>query len=639
MANESLFFSAFVYLVSAVISVPLAKRLGLSSVLGYLVAGMLIGPFVLKLVGEEGQDVMHFAEFGVVMMLFLIGLELRPSMLWRLRGPILGFGGAQVIVTMFAVMGVAMLSGLAWQPSLAIGMALALSSTAIVMQSLQEKGLSGTAGGRGAFSVLLFQDIAVIPMLATFPMLATLTPVSSDDHHAEEANALSEWLSHQPGWVNTLMVLAAVVGIIVAGRYLLQPLLGLVARTRVREAFVALALVLVIGIALLMNSLGVSAALGTFLAGVVLADSPYRHELESDIEPFKGLLLGVFFISVGASVDFALIAAKPGTVAGIVIGLIVLKAVVLGVIGWCGKLVLDQRLIFALYLAQGSEFAFVLLGFGMAEGVLATETAQLLIAAIALTMALTPMVMLLEEKMLRPRIGTRESEDREADEMDEEAPVILAGVGRFGNFVARLLRAQHVKVTVIDNDSEHIEFLRRLGVKAFYGDANRHDLLEAAGAAKAKLLICTLDDEEKVGGLIDTARRHFPNLKIMARALSRVHEYELLDDGADYVIHQNAGSAIQLGEAAMVELGFRAHHASRAAKAFAKHDRQATAALAVSRHDEKAYVTQVRQSLSDLEELFQEDNRRKSSGASGSWDAEQLREDLAEGSASSFDRK
>jgi CPA2 family monovalent cation:H+ antiporter-2 len=308
---------------------------------------------------------------------------------------------------------------------------------------------------------------------------------------------------------------------------------------------------------------------------------------------------------------------------------------VLGLIGWGGKLVLDQRLIFSLYLAQGSEFAFVLLGFGMTEGVLESQTGQLLIAAVALTMALTPMVMLLEEKVLRPRFGTRETDDRVADGMDEDAPVILAGVGRFGNFVARMLRAQQIDVTVIDNDSEHIEFLRRLGVKAFYGDANRHDLLEAAGASKAKLLICTLDDEEKVGGLTDTARRHFPNLKIMTRALSRVHEYELINDGADYVIHQNSGSAIQLGEAAMVELGFRAHHASRAAKAFAKHDRKATAALAASHHDEKAYATQVRQSLSDLEELFQEDNRRKASGASASWDADQLREDTAEGNDSS----
>lgn len=635
MANESLFFSAFVYLVAAVISVPIAKRLGLSSVLGYLVAGMLIGPFALKLVGEEGQDVMHFAEFGVVMMLFLIGLELRPSMLWRLRGPIIGLGGAQVVATMLAVMGIAVACGLAWQPALAIGMALALSSTAIVLQSLSEKGLSGTAGGRSAFSVLLFQDIAVIPMLATFPMLATMAPAKGDAHHGEGGNALSEWLSHQPGWVNTLMVLAAVFGIIFAARCVLQPLLGLVARTRVREAFVALALVLVIGIALLMNSLGVSAALGTFLAGVVLADSPYRHELESDIEPFKGLLLGVFFISVGASIDFALIAAKPGMVAAIVVGLMVLKAVVLGVIGYFGKLVIDQRLIFSLYLAQGSEFAFVLLGFGMTEGVMATETGQLLIASIALTMALTPLVMVLEEKVIRPRVGTRESDDQPADEMDEEAPVILAGVGRFGNFIARMLRSQKVEVTVIDNDSEHIEFLRRLGMKAFYGDANRHDLLEAAGAAKAKLLICTLDEEEKIAGLIDTARRHFPNLKIMARALSRVHEYELIDDGVDYVIHQNSGSSIRLAESAMVELGFRAHHASRVAKAFARHDRDATAALAASHRDEKAYVTQVRQSLSDLEELFQEDHRRKQSSVQASWDAGQLRDDTAEGNYSS----
>jgi len=632
MSNESLFFQAFVYLVAAVVAVPVARRLGLSSVLGYLVAGMLIGPFVLGLVGQQqGQDVMHFAEFGVVMMLFLVGLELQPSMLWRMRGPILGLGGLQVLVTLLTVMGVGMLCGLAWQPALAVGMALALSSTAIVLQSLQEKGLAGTSAGRGAFSVLLFQDIAVIPMLATFPLLATLAPHSGGDHHGEGGNALSEWIGGQPAWMNTLVVLAAVVAIILAGRYLLNPLLGLVARTRVREAFVALALVLVIGIALLMTSLGVSAALGTFLAGVVLADSSYRHELEADIEPFKGLLLGVFFISVGASIDFGLIAERPGVVIGVVIGLVALKAALLFAIARVGRLAGDQRVIFALYLAQGSEFAFVLLGFGVSEGVLASELAQLLIAAVALSMALTPLVMMLEEKVLRPRFGTRERQQREPDEIDEQATVILAGVGRFGNFVARLLRFQHVDVTVIDHDSEFIDFLRKVGIKAYYGDANRHDLLEAAGAGRAKLLISALDDEEKVAQLIHTARKHFPHLKIMARALSRNHEFELAEEKVDFVVHQSAGSAIQLGEAALVELGFRAHQAARAAKAFARHDRETTRELAEVHRDEKAFIGRVRQSLDDLERRFETDARRRMTSSSATWDPDQLRRDTADG--------
>ena len=628
MANQSLFVAAFVYLVAAVISVTIAKRVGLSAMLGYLVAGMAIGPFGLGLVGEEGQDVMHFAEFGVVMMLFLIGLELRPSLLWRLRGPILGLGGGQVVLTAAAIFGIAAFVGLTWQMALAIGLALALSSTAIVLQGLQEKNLSNTSGGRSAFSVLLFQDIAVIPMLAVFPLLATLTPAGAGDGHGDHghgASAFQEWLSHQAPWVNTLLVLGAVVAIILAGRYVVQPALRLVAATRVREAFVALALLLVIGIALLMSSLGVSAALGTFLAGVVLADSEYRHELEADIEPFKGLLLGVFFIAVGASVDFALIADKPGVVGGIVIGLMVLKAAILLVLGFFGKLQLDQRFLFALSLAQGSEFAFVLLGFGITEGVIATEVAQILIASVALTMALTPLVMVLEERVIRPRFGTKTSGEKEPDAMDEDSPVILAGIGRFGNFVARMLRAQKIDVTVIDHDSDHIDFLRKLGIQAFYGDANRHDLLEAAGARKAKLLIITLGDEDKVTALIETARKHFPHLKILVRALSRPHHFELINDGIARTVHQHAGSAIELARGALEELGYRAHRANRLAQAFAKFDREAAIEIAAVHKDETAFATQVRRSITEIEDQFEEDRLSIAPSVDDAWDNTQLR--------------
>jgi CPA2 family monovalent cation:H+ antiporter-2 len=633
MANQSLFVAVFVYLVAAVISVTIAKRLGLSAVLGYLVAGMAIGPFGLGLVGEEGQDVMHFAEFGVVMMLFLIGLELRPSLLWQLRGPILGLGGCQVVFTAAAIFGIAAFVGLSWQVALAIGLTLALSSTAIVLQGLQEKGLSNTSGGRSAFSVLLFQDIAMIPMLAVFPLLATLTPRGpgdARDGHAVSASAFQTWLAHQAPWVNTLLVLAAVIAIIIAGRYVVQPTLRLVAATRVREAFVALALLLVIGIALLMSSLGVSAALGTFLAGVVLADSEYRHELEADIEPFKGLLLGVFFIAVGASVDFALIALQPGIIAAVVLGLIGLKALVLFVLGSIWKLKLDQRLLFALSLAQGSEFAFVLLGFGVAEGVLEGSLAQILIASVALTMALTPLVMLLEEKILRPRFGTKETAPREADAMDEDAPVILAGIGRFGNFVARMLRAQKIDVTVIDHDSDHIDFLRKLGIKAFYGDAKRRDLLEAAGAQKAKLIIIALDEEDKVAELIETVRKHFPHLKILVRALSRPHQFGLVNQGVTEVVHQHAGSAIELARRALVQLGFRAHRATRLAQAFITLDRKATLDIAAVHKDESAFVSQVRRSISEMEDQFADDRQRSGLSVNEAWDTSKIREETAE---------
>lgn len=631
MSHQSLFLSAFIYLLAAVISVPLAKRLGLSAVLGYLVAGIVIGPFGFKLVGEEGADVMHFAEFGVVLMLFLIGLELRPALLWRLRGPILGLGGAQVGATTVVALGVGLACGLAWQVALAVGMALALSSTAIVMQSLQEKGLVKTRGGQAVFSVLLFQDIAVIPMLAVFPLLATLprggaAHGASEGGHHEATGPFQDWVAQQPGWVNTVLVLLVVAGIIAAGRYLFQPLFSIVARTRVREVFVALALLLVIGIALLMNALGVSPALGAFLAGVVLADSEYRHELESDIEPFKGLLLGVFFISVGAAIDFGLVASHPLPVAGLVVGLMVVKAVILFVLGVVGRLRLDQRLLFSLSLAQGGEFAFVLLGFGISEGVVAPETAQVVIAAVALTMAFTPLVLVAEERLLRPRLGTREAEKREPDPMDEEAPVILAGMGRFGNFVARLLRAQGVEVTVIDDDSDHIDFLRRLGIKAFYGDACRHDLLEAAGAHQARLLIVALDSEEKVTELAETARKHFPQLKVMARALSRPHLHSLVTGGVDYAIHQHAGSALQLGEQALVRLGFRAHQASRLTRKFQKLDWEAVRELAGIHTDEKLYVSRARERLAETERLFEEDRKRRSRLVDGAWDTEKLRD-------------
>ncbi len=631
MSHQSLFISAFVYLLAAVISVPLAKRLGLSSVLGYLVAGMVIGPFGVGLVGEEGQDVLHFAEFGVVLMLFLIGLELQPSLLWRLRWPIVGLGGSQVLLTTLGIFGVGVVLGLSWQMALAVGMALALSSTAIALQSLQEKGTAKTSAGQSAFAVLLFQDISVIPMLAAYPLLATLSPSADAGHHGDDHhvtnNPIQDWIAHQPGWMSTLLVLASVVLIVLAGRYLFQPVLAIVAKTRVREAFVSLALLLVIGIALLMSMLGVSPALGAFLAGVVLANSEYRHELEADIEPFKGILLGVFFISVGASIDFSLILASPLIVAGLVIGLMVFKALVLLVLGRFAKLCLDQRILFSFTLAQGSEFAFVLLGFGIAEGVLTGEVAQMVIASVALTMALTPLVLVVEEKLIRPRFGTREQDAREPDAMDEDAPVILAGMGRFGNYVARLLRSQKIEVTVIENDPDHIDFLRRIGMKAFYGDACRHDLLESAGADKAKLLIIALDDEEKVNTLIETAWKHFPKIQILARALSRPHQHELVEAKIDYAIHQHAGSAIELGEVALRRLGFRAHKAARLAKRFSKHDLESVHSLAGVHRDEKQYISRVRERIADLESQFENDQESQATNVDSAWDTESLKKD------------
>jgi monovalent cation:proton antiporter-2 (CPA2) family protein len=620
MHGEGFFYQAFVYLTAAVVSVPIAKRLGLGSVLGYLIAGVAIGPFALGLIGEGGKDVMHFAEFGVVMMLFVVGLELQPAVLWRLRGPVLGMGGLQVVLTTVAIGSIGLLFGLPWQSSLAIGMILALSSTAIVLQTLNEKGLMKTDGGQRSFAVLLFQDIAVIPMLAILPLLAT-----GGGHAAEPVEHSSTWVEGLPGWVQTVIVLGAVAIIVVAGRYLLRPVFRFIAGTRLRELFTAAALLLVIGIALLMTRVGLSPALGTFVAGVVLANSEYRHELESDIEPFKGLLLGLFFIAVGASIDFNLIAAQPGLIAGLVAILLGVKLVVLFVLGRVFRMGLDQNLLFAFALAQGGEFAFVLFSFATGSGVLGEEIVGPLIAVVALSMGLTPLLMLLNEKLLQPRFGTKEKTEREADAMDEDNPVIVAGFGRFGHIVGRFLKANGVGTTVLDLDSDHVDLLRKLGLKVFYGDASRHDLLHSAGAANAKLIVLAIDESEKNLEIIETCRKHFPNLQILARAPGRAQAYDLLEAGVDNIYRDTLDSSLRMGIDAMRLLGYRSHHAHRAARKFRRHDEESVRELARMRHDTKAYITRARQRIQDMEEILLGDMEEIEHERDAAWDTTTLR--------------
>jgi CPA2 family monovalent cation:H+ antiporter-2/glutathione-regulated potassium-efflux system protein KefB len=480
MNEEGLLVQAFVYLAAAVIAVPIAQRLGLGSVLGYLLAGVAIGPFALGLLGTGGQDVMHFAEFGVVMMLFVIGLELQPALLWRLRGPILGLGGLQVLVSTAVLAAAAIALGLPARGALAVGMTLSLSSTAIVLQTLNERGVLGTAGGQSAFAVLLFQDIAVIPMLAIFPLLAEPgAVVSAADAHGEMV------VSHLPAWGQTLAVLAAVGLVVAGGRFVLGPVLHQIARTRLREIFTAATLLLVVGIAILMSAVGLSPALGTFLAGVVLANSEFRHELESDIDPFKGLLLGLFFIAVGASIDFGLILEQPLVIIGLVAGIIATKLAVLLVLGRAFRLGVDQALLLAFALPQVGEFAFVLFSFADQQGVLAPTMTGPLVAAVALSMAVTPLLLLVNERLIQPRTGTRVAPARQADVVDEGGTVLIAGFGSFGATVGRLLRASGVHTTVLDIDSDRVDLLRRMGLTVYYGDATRHDLLHAAGAARA----------------------------------------------------------------------------------------------------------------------------------------------------------
>lgn len=612
---DSVLFHAFIYLLAAVVAVPVAKRLGLGSVLGYLLAGVLIGPHALGLVGEHAGHVMHFAEFGVVMMLFLVGLELQPARLWAMRTQLLGLGGLQVAGTALVVAGLGAAFGFGLRVPLAVGLILAMSSTAIVLQSLQERGQLKTPAGEAAFAVLLFQDIAVIPILALLPLLA-------GDAAANPA-VTATGIAALPGWQKTALVFLAVGGIVAAGRYLINPLFRAIARTGLRELFTAAALLLVVGISLVMQLVGLSAALGTFVAGVVLANSEYRHELEADIEPFKGLLLGLFFITVGANVDFNLLRTQPGLVAGLVAALLVVKFAVLFLLSRIFKLATPEGLLFSFALAQGGEFAFVLLSFVVEQRVLTPDQASPLVAAVALSMAVTPLLFVFNERVVQPRFARPRAALRAADAIDaaaQENPVIIAGFGRFGHVVGRLLRANHIGTTVLDLDADQVEIVRRLGIKVFYGDATRVELLHAAGAARARIIVIAIDHEQKAIALVETVQKHFPNLKIFARAAGRVHAYEYQKRGVTTFYRETLGSSLDLGVGVMRALGMRGHQAHRAAQLFKRHDEQAVRELARFWEDDDAYFANARLNIEAFERMFASDAATGQSIGDHGWD-------------------
>ncbi len=541
---DSYFMQAFVYLAAAVIAVPIAKRLGLGSALGYLLAGFIIGPNLLSLVGQEGQDVMHFAEFGVVLMLFLVGLELQPSVLWRMRVSIIGLGGLQVVVTAASIAFLCAFSGFQWQTALVIGLVLSMSSTAIVLQTLEEKGWMKTVAGQSSFSVLLFQDVAVIFMLAVIPFLS-LPVFMGDDQLLQHVSGAIE--AERPRWLSALLVLGVVAGIVLAGRFLTRPVFRYIAKTRSGEIFIATALLLIVGITLAMSAVGLSPALGTFVAGVVMAESEFRHELEVSIEPFKGLLLGLFFIAVGASIDLQMMLSEPVLIIGLVLGLMVLKFVVLLILGRVFKLQLADNLMFSFALAQGGEFAFLLVSFAVQSHALNFEIANQLILVVVLSMVLTPVVMIVFEKFIQPRLVSSCGE-RENDEIDsDDNPVIIAGFGRFGQVVARLLKASGYESTLLDHDAGQIELSGRFGNKVFYGDAANVELLKSAGAERARLLVIAIDDRAKAISMIQSVRMQFPGLKILARAYDRTHAYELIHAGADFISRETFGSALTTG--------------------------------------------------------------------------------------------
>lgn len=618
MAASDFLAQSTVFLAAAVVCVPLAKRLGLGSVLGYLIAGMLIGPFVIGFIGEEGEDIMHFAEFGVVIMLFLIGLELEPGKLWRLRKRILGVGMSQVFATAAIIMAICLALGLVWQTSLAVALALSLSSTAIVLQTLAEKDLMTSEGGRNSFSVLLFQDIAVIPILAILPLLAISSVAGSETSKTP--------IEDLPTGLQTLAVLGAVVVIILAGRFLVVPLLRVIARSRVRELFTATALLIVVSIAYLMQLVGLSAALGTFLAGVILANSEYRHELESDLEPIKGLLLGLFFIAVGASIDFRLIAENPLLIVSLTVLLMVIKFTVLFVIGRVFKLQLGQNFLFSLGLAQAGEFGFVIFSFITQLGIAESRVISIGMAIVALSMTITPFLFILNEKVIQPRLcdGSDRDEEIEADYVEESNQVIIAGFGHFGSTVGRFLRANGVEATFLDNDPDRVNFLRKMGFKVYFGDATRPDFLLSAGADKAKVFVSALDSPEKNERLAESLTKFFPHLEIMMRASNRYDAYELFDKGLTNVYRESLDTSVKVGVDVLRRFGAGAYTATRAGQKFLKYDEEAVRELAAHRHDEKEYISRARETIALQERLIERDMTDRADTVDHAWDSEPL---------------
>lgn len=612
--------SALIYLSAAVLCVPIAKRLGLGSVLGYLLAGMLIGPFVLGFIGQEGEDILHFAEFGVVIMLFLIGLELEPKAFWRMRKQIAGLGSWQMGLSSAAFFTIGLfLLDFSWQQSLALSLALSMSSTALVLQNIKEQGRMNTQAGQSSFAVLLFQDIAVIPILAFLPLLATF--------QSETSSAEQGLLAGNVAWLQTLIVLGSIAFVIAAGRYVAVPLLRVIANTRIRELFVAAALLLVVAVAVLMQAVGLSAALGAFLAGVVLANSEFKHELESDLDPFKGLLLGLFFMAVGASINFGLIAREWQQVVLLVLGIMLLKGVVLWISGKQFKFNTDQNLIFSFGLMQVGEFAFVLLAFIGQLQILSGEDLQIFTAITAITMTLTPLFGLINEKLLLPRLGTPESV-READVEAEHNDVILAGFGHYGSTVGRLLRANGIHCTILDYDADQVDLLRKMGFKVYYGDATRTDLLALAGAAEARIFISAIPQVATNLLLAETLKKHFPNLQFFARTRNRFDAFELMEEEVPHLYRETLDTSVRMGVDVLVALGQRAYTAYRSGQDFIRYDEASMQKLVDKKSDLSNYIQNVRAEIDWQEALLKADKERSLSGDDHSWDSEAIKRNI-----------
>ncbi len=585
---------ALIFFAAAVVCVPIAKRIGLGSVLGYLIAGALIGPWGLRLVSET-DGTHNLSELGVVLMLFVIGLELDPKRFLAMRGVVFG-GGALQLAASGLVLGLALyFAGLPWQGALIGGLSLALSSTAIAMQQLAERNELSTPTGRASFGILLFQDIAAIPLIALIPFLG----------HVEVPGA-------NPLWMRVGLAAAAIAAVIVVGRYLLRPVLRAIAKTELREVFTAFALLLVLGIAELMSLVGMSMALGAFLAGVLLAGSEFRHALEGDIEPFKGLLLGLFFISVGMTIDFGLLGSHPVEVVLLLAGFLALKIFSL----WCVAQAIEicrQRWLFAFLLSQGGEFAFVVFGTAREASLFTAEWEGLLTITVALSMATTPLLLLAHDRFI-----CRQAEaEREPDKITEEGPVIIAGFGRFGQIIGRLLLASDVHPVIVDHDPDQVESLRKFGFTVFYGDATRLDLLEAAGARKARLLVNAIDDVEQSLALVDRVRANFPSLEIISRARNVSHYFELKLRGVNIVERETFEAALRVGRSTLERLGVDRFRAKELADAFRRHNIASVDATLEFYTDEGRRMSYAKQGREELEKQFARDRERFERGHGG----------------------
>lgn len=578
-----------IFLAAAVVAVPLSKRFGLGSVLGYLAGGALIGPSGLGYV-HEVEETMQFAEFGVVLLLFLIGLELEPSRLWRMRGAVFGTGGLQVALSTLVLGAIAMALGLDWRAALVTGVALAMSSTAFATQILGERHEMATSHGRAAFAILLFQDLAAIPALALIPLLAT-----------ERATTEGE----RPGWVSALVAVAVIVGLVLAGRFLLRPLLRVVASARSHELSIASALLVIIATALLMELVGLSTTLGAFIAGVLLADSEYRHELESNIEPFKGLLLGLFFMAVGMSADLHLLIERPFAVIGLATLLVLVKLALLFGIGTARGESRTSAASLAIATGAGGEFAFVIFGEGVRDGVLSSETSALLVVVVTLSMVFTPLLFIVRDRVLARR--TKDGQ-RPFDEIHgENSQVIIAGFGRVGQIVGRVLRLRRIAFTALDASAEHVDFLRTYGNKIYYGDASRLDLLRAAKADEASVFVLAIDDFEASMRTLAVVKENFPNLKVVARARNRQHAYALYGAGVEIVIRENFAGSLQAAERVLEELGVERTDAKRTVKQFGAYDEEKVREMHVHRNDQQKLIESARKYGEELQRIFDQD--------------------------------